>query len=221
MPTKPRTKRYATMPSSTWIMIRRHYEQGVPPAELCRRYGVSQSTLFSRRKREEWERVKSDCAIAGEMSFVSMTTSPHTDEAPAQLSVVTGDTTNKQLSVCVGDFAPPASTASRGIAVSEAHLRMAADLRLRIDELTTDIDLGAGTHGRRSRAAVDLATAVEKLQKIERTALGLDHSNVDVRSQVVIIVPQKMDQETWEESARKLFPVSANADPMRSGVRSP
>ncbi|MBK6898255.1 MAG: hypothetical protein IPH09_02970 [bacterium] len=70
--------------------------------------------------------------------------------------------------------------------------------------MTMDLNLGAGETGRRSRAAVDLATAVEKLQRIERTALQMHNTDTSDRSPVVIVVPAKMELGAWERAARAM-----------------
>jgi hypothetical protein len=44
---------------------------------------------------------------------------------------------------------------------------------------------------------VDLATALEKLQKIERVALGLDAGRPQPGTQFVIVVPGKLREDEW------------------------
>ena len=225
MATKARRKRYTLLSRDTWQHIRQLYESGTSPAELCRRFRISQSTLFSRRRREGW---CPSVAPVGDSCTPGLLTDPTIEitspsgecrHRPGQDPESSSSTpifvapelvTEGEPKVC-----PPGIDGSRTqyrYEVTQDHLRMARDLRARIEELTHDLDLGAGTHGRRSRAAVDLATATEKLQKIERSALGMDrHDQVD-RPKMVIVVPAKLSETEWTRAAKMIRPGGADTN---------
>ena len=55
-----------------------------------------------------------------------------------------------------------------------------------------------------SRSAVDLTTALEKLQRVERKALDMDNGAPVNQVQMVIVTPGKMDSDKWAEEAPKM-----------------
>jgi len=85
------------------------------------------------------------------------------------------------------------------------HLELAHTLHHKLMSISLEDGLGAGPQGSRSRAAVDFATALEKVQKIERRALEMDQPGSQITSQVVILVPQKLGVEEWEKAAAQVL----------------
>jgi hypothetical protein len=56
----------------------------------------------------------------------------------------------------------------------------------------------------RTKALLDLCNCLERLQKIERTALGLDRSDGQAgTTNVVIVVPAKLSEADWSRSVGK------------------
>ena len=89
-------------------------------------------------------------------------------------------------------------------AVSARHLEIASVLRYKLDQLMADEYVGAGPQGRMSRSILDLATTLEKLQRIERRALAMDEPGARSCQQVVILVPNKLTEDEWVRQAQEL-----------------
>ena len=206
MAAKSLQKPYRILPPATWKQIRHQYEAGHSPTLLCEQYKISQSTFFSRRNREGWVLPGSDHGPG--TTETSEVTLPRFSDLDAE----SGNRAQDPRSPCeqfprqTGKTVPQnCEPVPSGLdSTSESHLSMAQVLKHRIDRLAADERLGSGPQGRMSRAVVDLATAVEKLQRIERKALGMDTGAGDVRQQVVIIVPQKLSEEDWKAKAQEL-----------------
>ena len=181
-------KTYSKLAAASWARIRRLYERGVPPREICDRFGVSRSTLMSRRKRERWAVLQDQndrlpVPVAPDRRQVSEPVMAASDEPAAESPVRIGPDLTSDL-------------------------RLVRDLRERIEELLAESNLGMGSRGRVSRSALDLAQAIEKLQKIERTALGLDQRANEHRPHCIVLVPPKMAEEEWLESAEAFLAAS-------------
>ena len=86
-------------------------------------------------------------------------------------------------------------------AVNVAHVETARLLRSRINQLLRGKELGAGPE-RQPQAVKDLSMALERLQKIERIALGVDNQQPMQTPGVVIVVPGKLSPEEWGRKAR-------------------
>lgn len=200
--------RYRILPEEVWSEVRRQYERGRSPLELCRLYGISKSTFMGRRRRDNWSRQASNCKRLGR------------DSAPGARGTSVGATAGRRLEqpvrvpsgsleqelapdLCDRVQALAATVATPAVQVSipsvnnEELLGLTRCLRFRIEGMLADERLGAGPQGRRSRAVVDLATALEKLLKIERTVLGIDGGLQRSGPQVVIVVPAKLSDEEW------------------------
>jgi hypothetical protein len=61
----------------------------------------------------------------------------------------------------------------------------------------------------RTKSLLDLANALERLQKIERTAMGLDTGQGGATGTVVIIVPGKQSEEEWTRKSLQRQAVDA------------
>ena len=92
------------------------------------------------------------------------------------------------------EFLPALADAN---AVTSGHLEIASVLRYKLDQLMADERVGAGPQGRRSRSLLDLATTLEKLQRVERRALAMDEPGVPAHQQVIIVVPHKLSEDEW------------------------
>jgi hypothetical protein len=201
-------KRYRVLPEAIWEQIRRQYEQGRAPSELCRAYGVSKSTLFGRRDRESWKRNYRHhahfAAPAGLSSEAVGTADPRFGEGvlfaadrDARPELVSSMNVDEGVLACPSEQPSPGTVPISPARRQDELLDLTRCLRYRIEEMLGDERLGAGSQGRQSRAAVDLATALEKLQKIERVAMGLDSGSPRTGTQVVIVVPAKMSEDEW------------------------
>ena len=208
--------KYRILPPEVWIEIRRMYEEGRPAWLLCREFGIGKSTLMERRRREEWclksllnntlsevEGVQ-DRAGYGTAGGVPGDGDPEdVDEtAVAESGVQPHPARTPPDGLASGD----APAVSRAVVqdVTRSHLRMAATIRRRITALLLEEELGAGTGNRRSRAALDAATALEKLQRVERVALGMNEREIAPTASVVIMVPPKLDPEAWLRRAQRM-----------------
>lgn len=205
---------YEKISAQAWEHMRRLYEGGASPGDLCARFRVSQSTFFSRRKREHW---RQNLGIERPEGFGFLASGDTGDRGPGGSQVNDSRSPSRaepqdlesqfvvaEPLAAVSPWPPPPTLSSQQVAVNQKHLTLARNLRERIDELTMDLNLGAGEAGRRSRAVVDLATAVEKLQRIERTALQMHSTDSGDRPPVVIVVPGKMELGAWERAARAM-----------------
>lgn len=205
MTTKTRHNRYNLLPADTWKHIRQLYESGLSPAEICRRFRIKKTTLFSRRRREGWElNRQSTNELAAIHSIVEPDNSLVTIESDSEMCLGSEEATALDPVPAepvdhVRSLAPNLLPPVPSEYITQDQLRLARDLRARIEELIHDLDLGAGTHGRRSRAAVDLATAVEKIQKIERTAMGVDKADNSDQMVGVILATGKLSEDEWLE----------------------
>lgn len=165
--------------SRTWAAIRERWHEGYPVAWLCEQYGVSESTFYRRRK--EWGPRRCE---DGEATKVVATAN-----AENQGEVVTGEHGSTETGV---DLPRERQLATR------RHLRHVRTLQRvlnqwyrRPDELTPS-DL------------MRLSQSLERLIKLERTALDMDRS-VSQGPQVVIIAPAKQTDEEWHQAAARLI----------------
>ncbi len=212
MATKSIRKPYQKVPPTTWDMIRRRYESGQSPLMMCQQWGITPSTFFSRRKREGWSRVFGNSADVSQSHveqpvFRATTTARSSsarsiDEPFVSLEPVLP--TRGEAASTTPEFA---SLAASGDALTACHLETACVLRYKLDQMMADEHVGAGPQGRKSRSLLDLVTALEKLQRIERTALAMDQPGSGACPQVVILVPHKLDEDEWVRQAQLQAPV--------------
>lgn len=210
MTANPVRKAYKKVAPAIWQTIRRQYEAGQSPTLLCQQYGISPSTFFTRRKHEGWEQVATDLPKADILA---------TGGAEAQLSDLDGtpdfcdqiDCSDAQEPVYAdmgGDLSTnselPLQMPSTEV-ISARHVEIASVLQYKLDQLLADEYIGAGPQGRKSRSLLDLATTLEKLQRIERKALAMDEPGAQSTQRVVILVPQKLDEDEWVQQAHKLM----------------
>jgi hypothetical protein len=214
-----RPSSYQTLPIKAWREIRRRYEAGAPTSSLCRAYGVPASTFHNRRRREGWLRELPSPQGDADAAAVGWSILPGaTDQAGVAIE---GNSTlmaratekvrtlpNQQASTLPPSGRPPDVHlgANSALEVNASHLRLAANLRRRVLELIEENDLGAAP-GRQSRALTDLATAIERLQRVERKALEMDERGADQRPNVIIVVPTKLSEEEWLRAAQVDIPV--------------
>ena len=218
MKSKSTRKPYRKLPPETWKQIRRDYEGGGSPELLCRQYGLNTSTLFARRKKEGWSRNESVPGPGvnpggGTGGLDGLATGATQPPSPAMGGLQVGGhgactgPEQEHVRSGMGDLLTPRSESGLQqdkIAVNQSHLSLASSLRHRIGQLAGDQRLGAGPQGRMSRAAVDLATAIEKVQKIERRALEMDDGPPVNNVQMVILAPAKMDPDVHHRSPCRL-----------------
>lgn len=215
MRSRHRPKQYGILPCEVWAEVRRQYIAGIGPAELCRRFGVARSTLTTKRARERWDdqraaaqRLRNECISASTLTDRSesgraLGSSPQlmvSDEGdPQQLNVRTAG----WLPSAVRTGAEPENSIRIG-ATNDAYFKLAGALRRRIDLLVAEQALGTSPSARPSRDLLDAASALEKLQRVERLALGLNDREPATKSSVVILVPSKLTPEEWQRQAQQL-----------------
>ena len=197
-------KHYRIHSDSVWCQIRRLYERGRAPSEICRAFGVSKSTLMTRRRRESWSQSRflgrqlNDCSpdvsrtgASGHMP--AMRSCGKADGTPALVLGPLEATRDRDVLVRV--HGPSEDTVPRS--AGEPTLELVDCLRCWVEELVAETGLESGTLLQRTRAMVDLASAIERLQKIERTALLGGANTSSPQTPVVIVVPAKLNEEDW------------------------
>ena len=212
MATKLIRKPYQKVPPTTWEMIRRRYESGQSPLLMCQQWGISPSTFFSRCKREGWTRVSGNSADPPQSHLDQP--APRASASTCSLSARPIDEPFISLEPVLptrGGAAPTtpefASMVASGDALTACHLETANVLRYKLDQMMAAEHVGAGPQGRKSRSLLDLVTALEKLQRIERTALAMDQPGSGACPQVVILVPHKLDEDEWIRQAQLQAPI--------------
>lgn len=185
---------YHKLDSDEWKLIRRRYEAGEAPRALAAEFRVAESTLFRRRSQEQWSRT-----VASPGAPVAMTVAHELSAATAAIERAAGlpiDQDRELAPRLTSGAALPA--APEILAVSADHLATARRLQRRINQLLSGDFLGASAD-RQPQAVKDLSMALERLQKVERLALGLDTAPPEQTAGVVIVIPAKLSPEEWEE----------------------
>ena len=187
--------KYHKLDEIEWNLIRRRYEAGEAPRGLAAEFGVAESTLFRRRSEEQWTRsaptaeAPAGLAVAHELCAAT---------AAVERAAGARQELGPALAVCPAGGAP-VTAAPEARAASAEHLATARRLQRRINQLLSGDCLGASAD-RQPQAVKDLATALERLQKVERLALGLDTAATPERAAgLVIVIPAKLSPEEWEE----------------------
>ncbi len=204
-------KPYRILSQEVWAEIRRQYIAGCGPAEICRRFGVARSTLTSRRAKEGWDelcvelgRIRSQKESLVSGSPLAAEQEKAGEDPPFRFSYESTEDQVMAHGRGVGeDGARNLDTndvARRADAVNDAYLALAGALRRRVDAVTAEQCLAPGQSQRPHRDVLDAANALEKLQRVERTALGLNNHDSAPRTNVVILVPPKMDPGEWQSA---------------------
>lgn len=204
---------YRILPNEIWSEIRRQFVAGMGPAEICRRFGVARSTLSTRRKAGNWDdqrrvarQIRAECAAPAMGS--GKQGGGEKDGLPDQLAALDPAVQEPLWEQDPGGAGHPVRNPDREGSWSRkieevrlAHVSLAAALRRRLDLLVAEGALGVTPGARPSRDVLDVATALEKLQRIERTALGVDDQKIGTRD-VVIVIPAKLSTEEWQARAK-------------------
>lgn len=186
--------KYHKLDENEWKLIRHRYEAGEAPRGLAAEFGIAESTLFRRRSQEQWTRsaplARTPAAVAVAHELCAAT---------AAVERAAGQPLDQELCAipCLTGGALPAA-APEVLAASAEHLVTARRLQRRINQLLSGDFLGASAD-RQPQAVKDLATALERLQKVERLALGLDTAAPERAAGLVIVIPAKLSPEQWEE----------------------
>ena len=206
-------KPYRILSPEVWAEIRRQYIAGISPAEICRRFGVPRSTLTTRRSAEGWDtqreqlkairhRLDSSGAAADEQHKVGQEGSdarlPHSradhgERLYARAPMASGD----DVRTCRADT-PPSGTG----ALQDAYREFAGVMNLLVELMVSDEALWTASGSRPSRNILEAAKALEKLQRVERAALGLDERSSSGRTSGVIVLPAKLTVEEWQAQVR-------------------
>ncbi len=208
--------RYRILPREVWSEIRRQYISGSRPAEICRRFGVSRSTLTTRRDVEGWEAQRaeivkcrrglycSDQPEQGSLDIATTTPRPLLDAVDVQGGQHALQGTRRRARSDVRNGREDGALDNASV-LQEAYQELTEALTQQVDRLEAGNVLESESATRPSRTILDAMTALEKLQKIERLALGMDDGRPRAPS-VVIVVPGKLSEEEWTAQARRLRP---------------
>lgn len=175
-----------------WDEIQLRYESGQPVLEILKAYGVPESTFHWRRKREGWIRRDTAAALQAVAAAAKNPTPNNVSTAVEMLERRTAE--HVQLMGPDGPAAPASQSPEARRTLDLVH-GLADRLRrlLKSPQLVAE----ATPLRDRTKALLDLANALERLQKIERTAMGLDTGQASAAGTVVIVVPGKQSEEEW------------------------
>ena len=176
------------------------------PGLLCALYDLPRQTLYSRIKREGWINPRT----TGTRILAGLREAAATEEhARKLLDEVTGDSRPEEhVRLRDGDL-PPADPrteqSEKALAVNKGHLTLAAEIRTKLQALLRKTK-AAGGEDRASRVFLEITTALEKLQKIERMALEMDRGQ-NVAVPVIIMATPKAKVGEWAQAeAVEVFP---------------
>jgi len=204
--TKPKST--VKMPDAVWDEIRDEYEAGHSCVSIIKKYGVAEATLHWRRAKGKWQRKTTKEA---EKAVRMATIEPTPTNIRAAVSVL-----EKRVQADVPSTSRPrggaADLKSARAALPVEALRTMNLVDILIAKLTqilksvqlTDDDTPLRE---RTKSFLDLTNALQKLQEIERTALGFDDGRVNAGGTVVIMVPQKQNEDDWSRNVKQIQPL--------------
>lgn len=203
-------KPYRILSPELWTEIRRQYIAGIGPAEICRRFGVPRSTLTTRRSEEDWDtqrdqlqavrhRLEASCSASEEQLHAGRDV---LDVCPAPSRGGSGEQLWPHAPTTNGDdvrtFRTDDPTVGPG-SLQEAYLEFSEVMHLMVELMVSDESLGGRCGTRPTRNILEAARALEKLQQVERAALGLDSLASAPATRGVIVVPSKLSIEEWQD----------------------
>lgn len=183
--------------------MRERYETGTPVLEILQAYGASESTFHWRRKHEGWTRRDTGAALAAVAAAAKDPSPENVQQAVAVLE--------RRVGEHVSSSTPAAPAAGAVSLEARRTLDLVQTLAERLKRLLSSPQLVAEAMPLRDRtkSLLDLANALERLQKIERTAMGLDTGQGGATGTVVIIVPGKQSEEEWTRKSLQRQAVDA------------
>ena len=187
MAKKKRRKTPRRLPIKDREIIRHRWTNGEEGKALALEYGVHPKTVYDWVKKEGWTRPGRPKKIP-------------TQDATVQPCVQTDTPQNAQ-----GELLRPQAPAAQPPALVQAtgrQLRVAEGV-WHIIETFLETLRGQGMPDApeaAARAIHSLTQSLERLQKVERTALDAD-THKDARVSVVIVVPAKQELDAWQSMA--------------------
>lgn len=165
-------------------IVRRRWENGETYASLAREYNVSAKTLYEMHRREGWKR-----PAPRQPEEVPVVTSRQKDFVETN----TGELLRPQAPTA----APPALVQATGrqLMVAEGVWHIVTRFLDSLQRMDMDKAPEAA-----ARAIHSLTQSLERLQKVERTALDAD-THKDTKVSVVIVVPAKQELDEWQSMA--------------------
>lgn len=210
--------------------MRRRYGEGESLTRLADEYGLSLSTVDKRRKGEgNWPKKGSLAPPAPARAYKRNQDAPSKEELPLSKEAqdidgegptagkaggnsdsLLGDSQNGEMGQKKGGrlvkCARGEDVSLRGevsLETAEATTRRQLALARSLgDRIRAVIDSPEGWDTKAADLASKLSAALERLQKIERTAQGADRGREG--PQVIVIVPQKASPEAWHEAAARV-----------------
>lgn len=192
----PKIRRRITL--ELWNEIRHKWEHGAKSSDLIRTYDIPSATFYKRLHKEGWVQHVSD-------AMIQAITEAAKDPSPLNLSRAVEAVDDRRRADVMALARPGLAPAPAGPEAQRLQESAAATLRLADTTLKRVRDLLASKqlHDEalplkdRTKAVLDLVNVLERLQKIERTALGMDAGQQAGNVNVVIMVPGKMDEDQW------------------------
>ena len=169
---------YTKLGQADWELIRVRYIAGESPRVLAMEFGIAESTLYRRKELESWPKGGSVHENGGQ-DF----------QAYNEVREISADTSLL-----------PDLPSNNGSNANAHHVSTARQLRKRINRLLAGDNHLGSSPDRQPQAIKDLTMALEKLQRIERLALGLDKGLNDPQAGVIILVPGKSSEKDWLSS---------------------
>ncbi len=194
--------------ASIWDEVREKWEAGASANSLIKGYGIPISTFYRRAKKESWH---PHCPDGSPGRTNAMPNSLIESELVPFREIL--DT--KPASDVLALLPPPDSTpeAARLAESARRALRTLDTILTRVrDSLGSPQlrDEGVALKDR-TKALLDLCTILEKVQKVERTALGAETDRAGPAGTLVIVVPQKLSEEEWGRQAMQVRPGTSGA----------
>ena len=184
MAKKKRRKTPRRLPAHIRTIIQKRWENGETDSTLAGEYGIAPNTIYHWRRKQGWNRPgtkpvqKVPVVDAGQKDFVETNMGELLrPEAPAAQPPALVAATGRQLMVAEGVW----------------------HIVTRFLDSLQRMDMDKAPEAA-ARAIHSLTQSLERLQKVERTALDAD-THKDARVSVVIVVPAKQELDAWQSMA--------------------
>jgi len=190
------------LPQEVWAEIRARYERGDNVHEIWADYGVPESTFHWRRRYENWKRRDTVAAAQAVARAAKQPTAANITAAVDQLEARMEQhvlASGAPRPTTIAPAAPPARALPAEARRTLALVGLMVSKLQRLLQSPQLLEEGVSLRDR-SKSLLDMTNALERLQKVERTALGLDQGPVTAGT-VVIVVPRKESEEEWARKA--------------------
>ncbi len=196
-------KKRQRLPEEVWTSIRQRYEQGTPVKELIAEYAMNESTFHWRRKHHNWAQPRQRASEALKRAVKD----PTPDRVGEALDILESNPIEHDTS---GSPPVPAPDDERSLANTRTMV-LIRSLYVRLEALlrAPEVTSKDTAYRDRTRGLLDITNALERIQKIERKALGLDEGLTAVPGTVIIMAPGKEKQDEWSNvEAVNVLPLS-------------